>query len=72
LFVERRMFFQSHWGLMSRGPAVQRINGDIKVRASGLPSSSDFPYWGYDPVGSIQQTYSSRNLAFKILSVCDR
>jgi len=46
------MFLQSHWGLMSRGPAVQGVNGNIIVRAPGFPSSSVFPYWGYDPVGS--------------------
>ena len=40
-------------GLRFWGLAAQTVNGAIKVRAPGLTSSSSFPSWGYDPVGSM-------------------
>ena len=46
------MFLHPRRCLMSGGPTAQTVNGDITVRAPGLPSSA-VPLRGCDPVGSI-------------------
>ena len=57
LLVERHLSLLSHWG-----SAFQTVNGNIIVWAPGLPSSSVFPYWVYDLVGSISSAPSKSPL----------
>jgi len=42
------MFLHPRRGLMSQGPTAQTVNGDITVRAPGLPSSA-VPVMGLRP-----------------------